>query len=68
MMVTALIMGVRYKATPGQRQDGLVRRSAALGRSRPQTTPQIHSTICAITSPNSNSAADQTRADTKLAI
>jgi hypothetical protein len=25
MMVTALIMGVGYKATPGQRQDGLVR-------------------------------------------
>jgi hypothetical protein len=25
MMVTALIMGVGYKATRGQRQDGLVR-------------------------------------------
>src|SRR6266436_9319817 len=30
-------------------------------------TRQSHSAICAITSPNSNSAADQTSAETKLA-
>ena len=33
-----------------------------------QTNRKNHSTILAITSPNSKSAADQTRADTKLAI
>src|SRR5262245_20203533 len=31
-------------------------------------TRHSHSTTCAITSPNSNSAADQTSAETKLAI
>src|SRR6202030_2928838 len=33
-----------------------------------QTTRHSHSRICAITSPNSSSAADQTSADTKFAI
>jgi hypothetical protein len=32
-----------------------------------QRTRQIHSRICEITSPNSNSAADQTNAETKFA-
>src|SRR6202051_193016 len=33
-----------------------------------QTTLHSHSAICAITSPNNNSAADTTSADTQLAI
>jgi hypothetical protein len=33
----------------------------------PQTARQSHSAICAITSPNNNSAAAQTNADAKLA-
>jgi hypothetical protein len=32
------------------------------------TARHSHSAICAITSPNSNSAADQTSAETKFAI
>jgi len=35
---------------------------------RLQTTRHSHSAICAITSPNSSSAADQTSAEMKLAI
>ena len=41
------------------------------GATRPvrfQTVRHSHSAICAITSPNSSSAADQTSAETKLAI
>ena len=39
-----------------------------LFRGRLQTTRHSHSRICAITSPNSSSAADQISAETKLAI
>src|ERR1700733_1068773 len=39
-----------------------------LGVFSPQTARQSHSIISAITSPNNNNAADQTNADTKLAI
>src|ERR1700688_2888013 len=53
--------GRRYKATPGFRQDA-PRSNCA------HTARHSHSMICAITSPNNNSAAAQTSAETKLAI
>ena len=59
--------GRGYKAAPGWRQDELPVRAASRGLSG-QTARHSHSTICAITSPNSSRAADQTSAETKLAI
>ncbi len=69
--VTALIMVRGYKAAPLRRQGfgpNFAEWTMDLMRTPRQTARQSHSAILAITSPNKSSAADQIRADTKLAI
>jgi hypothetical protein len=55
-------------ASPSDRVRGLNPCRFVLFPGWPQTTRQSHSAIFAITSPDNNSAADQTSAETKLAI